>query len=480
VNASPLALVADPAFAALRDQVIERTGLGYYADKDLDLASRLAGRLARRGLRDCAAYLALVQGAQGGDELDELIKDLTVGETFFFRHPELFDALRNVVLPDLISRNRPHRRLRIWSAGCATGAEPYSLSILLRRDLADTVAGWDISIVATDINRAFLARAREGVFDDWALRATPEEVRRDCFCRAGRAWALEPRFQEGVCFQYHNLVTDPYPSLLHNLSALDLILCRNVMIYFSPDLMRRVVAGLRDSLVEGGWLLVGHAEPNVALFRAFRTVNAPGAVLYQKVVRGESSVSAALPSIPDASPPLRTPLTTDPASDLECGEASPLWLSLSGLGEKRSQTESGDASPHSKLLTLTEVRTLADAGAWEQALAACDALLGADPLDSRAHFYRGLVLEQTGRHTEAERSLRRALYLDRRFALAHYYLGLLLQKAGQLPRAARSFRNVLTLLARLDAKDVLAEADGLTAAALARLTRAHLIGLEEA
>src|SRR5205085_3181688 len=119
-------------------------------------------------------------------------------------------------------------------------------------------------------NREFLARAREGRFEEWAFRSTPAELRRDCFVRSGNTWLVAPRFREGVSFQYHNLVTHPFPSLLNNLFAFDLILCRNVTIYFSTDIVRRIVDHFHHCLVEGGWLLVGHAEPNTESFRAFR------------------------------------------------------------------------------------------------------------------------------------------------------------------------------------------------------------------
>src|SRR5438270_533851 len=151
MTAAPLSM--DPDYLRLKGHVIAATGLAYYADKDADLGARLARRLQARGRPDCGSYLDLLTGGSEGEaELDALIADLTIGETFFFRHREVFDALRDIVLPDLIERNRASRQLRIWSAGCSTGAEPYSVSILLRRDLAARLEGWDVTLVGTDIN----------------------------------------------------------------------------------------------------------------------------------------------------------------------------------------------------------------------------------------------------------------------------------------------------------------------------------------
>ena len=109
-------------------------------------------------------------------------------------------------------RNSAIRRLRIWCAGCADGAEPYSLSILVKHGLGLHLSGWEVSILGTDINRRGLVNAREGKFEDWSLRSTPEDVKRDCFLRQGKQWILAPHYKEGVSFQYHNLVDTPFPS----------------------------------------------------------------------------------------------------------------------------------------------------------------------------------------------------------------------------------------------------------------------------
>jgi chemotaxis protein methyltransferase CheR len=482
---SAAAVLADPAYRRLKDHVVAATGLAYYADKDADLAGRLAQRLDRVGLADCGRYLAVLEdGARGEAELDALITDLTIGETFFFRHREMFDALRTTVLPDLIARNEASRQLRIWSAGCATGAEPYSLAILLRRDLAARLAGWDVTIVGTDINRDFLARARAGQFEEWAFRATPDDVKRACFEAAGMAWRIRPEYQDGVAFQYHNLVTHPFPSLLNNLFAFDLILCRNVTIYFNLDIVRRLIGHFHQSLVAGGWLLVGHAEPNMELFREFRTVNPPGAVLYQK----SHAPSTGVPWLPLPS----TPLETYPG----VASAPQAWVPpvLPWLGESAPATPGHGAfdrmvpdvrpnappsapvpAPRSE---LEMVKALADRGEWEQAVRRCESLLTRDKLSPTTYFYQALVLEQMGRHAEAENALRRAIYLDRQFILAHYYLGLLLQKQANLPQAVRAFKNVRQLLVGTPPDLVFADGDGITAAELDQLTHMHLEVLE--
>jgi chemotaxis protein methyltransferase CheR len=437
-------LIADPDYVRLKEHLIRSTGLAYYEDKDDNLAARIGQRLATLDLPDCASYLDLLRDPnQGESELEAVAAELTIGETYFFRHTEQFDALRDIVLPDILERNRTTRRLRIWSAGCATGAEPYSVALLLRHDLAERIAGWDVTILGTDMNRCFLARAREGRFEEWAFRATPNHVWARCFEPEGRSWLIRPEYKEWVSFQYHNLATHPFPSLVNNLSAFDLILCRNVMIYFSAGAIQRRLEQFWECLVEGGWLLVGHAESNTEFFQAFRTINAPGTTLYQRA----------------APPPAAPPALPGPAIPIPATEWPPRQ-------PERPERPEADG--------LATVRVLADRGEWQEAVACCRGLLEMDGLNAAVHFYHALVLEQAGLPKEAEVSLRRALYLDRSFVLAHYHLGLFLQKGRNVPQARRSFENVIELLSRTADEGALAGPDGMTVADLRELTTMHL------
>jgi chemotaxis protein methyltransferase CheR len=441
-------LVADSGHAQLKDFVIESTGLTYYANRDGDLADRIHRRLSKLGLPDCASYLRMLLDKQaGGGEFDALVAELTIGETYFFRHQEQFDALRDTILPDLIERKKHVRRLRVWSAGCATGPETYSIAILLNRELAHLVDGWDVSVLGTDINREFLARANEGKYDDWAFRSCPDDLQRGCFSPAGSSWTIKPKYRECVSFQYHNLVKHTFPSLLHNLSAFDLILCRNVMIYFSADLIRKLLSQFEQCLVEGGWFLAGHAESNVEMFRSFRTVNTPGATLYQK---SSEESHAHVPSLPDWEAPIKV-------------------VGIAPEGEEQKQAPQ-PVSP----VALSDIRLLADQGEFQKALESVRAFLEQENLNPAAHFHHALVLEQMGLHIESERALRQAVYLDRNFVLAHYYLALCLQKKRDTRGATRSFQNVLSFLSQADTTQTFPHGDGITAGDLRELTEINL------
>jgi chemotaxis protein methyltransferase CheR len=351
-------LVADPLFPRLKAHLVESTGLTYYADKDIDLARRVRRRLSIVGAPDCASYLDILCDPLRGDfELDSLIEEVTIGETYFFRHREHFDALRDLVFPDLIARNRANRRLRIWCAGCADGPEPYSLAILLKRDMGLLLTGWDVTILGTDINRRCLARAREGKFEEWAFRSTPEELKLSCFRNEGRLWILAPEYKECVSFQYHNLVEHSFPSLVNNLCSFDLIVCRNVMIYFGVDLTQRVIRHFHDCLVPGAWLLVGPSEPNMTHFSSFGAVNAPGVTLYRKPRPSAAADGAGAFTSASLEPPAPVTYTDFSVPNRPTIENVPP--------------------------TLANVRRHDD-GAWESATRGCEQLLKTDNLNSRS------------------------------------------------------------------------------------------------
>lgn len=478
-NDCPIA--TDGFLKPLMDYVISATGLMYYSDRRREFASHVASRIEALQINGCLSYLQFLQnGLNGRAELDRLITLLTIGETHFFRHRELFQALERTVLPALIEKNKRHRRLRIWSAGCSIGAEAYSLSMLLRRHFAAFLSHWDVRIVGTDINRDFLARAAAGKFEDWALRAVSAEERDACFSHDGKRWTVKPRYQQGVSFEYHNLASPKFSPPIQDALGFDLILCRNVMIYFANDLVRQSIKNLHDCLAPDGWLVVGHAEHNVDWFRSFRTQMSDGAVLYQKqepllsdsgANAGPSLSGYGFPPASDLWPLKRSAETSaEMATPAPCSP-TPSPLPDSGVRDRQAECE--------KQNRLQEIRELADRGELEKALLRCEAFQRADAQDPSPHFYQALILQQVDDAAGAEQSLKRALYLDRNCLLAHYYLGLLLQKQGYATRATRSFQNVLKLLTGRSPHELIADADELTVADLERLSAANLDVLEQ-
>ena len=372
-----------------------------------------------------------------------LASHLTVGETYFFRDTESMRALAGTVLPELIasSRRRPVPRLRIWSAGCCTGEEAYSIAMLLDQALPD-LAEWNISITATDINPRFLRKAEAGIYGEWSFRGVPPGVKERYFTRStdGR-WVVAPRIRSMVSFRYLNLAEDGYPSPWTDTQALDLVLCRNVLMYFGAERIRKVVGNLRDALAAGGWLVVAPSEASQDVFAAFATVNLPGAIFYRK--RRDMPLHAPVGPAQPASVPVPDAFAPpSPAPAPAIARAHPVQLPL--LARER-----------------------ANEGRHREALALCDEWIVADKLNAGAHYLRASILAEQGDAAQARSCLSRAIYLESDFVLAHFALGNLARAAGRHAEAARHFTQTQELLARYGAGDVLPESDGLTAAGLA-------------
>jgi chemotaxis protein methyltransferase CheR len=479
VRPASAAPIHDPAFAALKAAVVARTGHHYYADKDDLLWERLRARLRAAAAPDAAAYLARL--GESEEEWAALEAEITIGETFFFRYAEQFAALRSTILPERIAARSPEKRLRLWSAACSTGPETYSLAILLHELLGERLPDWRLSLTGTDINRDVLAVARRAEYGAWALRSLPAEERARYFRRGARenTWVLRPEYRGLARFEPQNLLhlVDGTASLA--LTDYDVILCRNVLIYFHPDTVTAVVRALAARLRPGGWLLLGHAEPNPSFSEILDPVSLPGTAAYRRPPEERERPPAppaapepvATPARPARHVPVRTPRPQEPP--LAPPLARPLARPLAGPSTRPPAPAPAASASDTP---LAAVRRLADAGDLDASWQACRAALQADPTDATLRLYEGLLARARARPEEAERAFRGAIYLDKGFVMAHYHLGLTLIAAGRREAGCRALANALRLAAGLPAEAGLPEGDGLTPGDLAEAARPFLGG----
>ncbi|NYZ15936.1 protein-glutamate O-methyltransferase CheR [Azospirillum sp. RWY-5-1] len=464
-------LIADPAFPTLKALAIDLTGMAYYAEKDDALAAALGRRMAARGVARGDVYAAMLEGGGSAEEREALVVELTIGETYFFRYQAQWSALTELVLPDLFARNRPLRRLSLWSAGCSIGAEPYTAAILLRDRFAREAEGWDVRILGTDINRTSLATARAARYTPWAFRATPDAVRDRCFAADGHLWELRPEYRKGVVFEPHNLIRDPIPPDRERQP--DLILCRNVFIYFDAATNRRLAEAFHDALPEGGWLLVGHAEANAALFERFRSVMLPDSTIYQKSSDPDERPRRRTTVAPAPHPVPARPVPARPAPAHPTFPRRPLPHPAPPAAIPKPAAEPVTAAPDPG----ADIRAMIAHEAWQAATAACLRWLEAEPLDPLAYLHLGLLFEQRGNPARAVGAYRRALYLERGLLFAHYQLGCLLRPRDR--RAAlRHFHTLLGLSAVHAPDGTVAGIGGMTVADLRQATRTQIAALE--
>ena len=475
--------------SGLSDFVASRMGLHFPKERWRDLERGVAAAARDLDLPDaesCAHWLLSRTLTQS--QMEILASHLTVGETYFFREKKSFEILEQHILPELLrSRRGAEQRLRIWSAGCCTGEEPYSVAMLLDRLIPDPEA-WHVTLLATDINPRFLRKAAEAAYGAWSFRDTPGWVRERHFkSRSDGRFKLHPRLRNKVTFSYLNLADDVYPSLLNNTNAMDVILCRNVLMYFTEKRAQQVVRNLYRSLVDGGWLIVSPTEASNILFSSFAAVQFPGVVLYRKIAGAEPRAvvigyqGPVFAAEPDAST-LQAPVAPPQPDVAETGRSAlhsevqqePGLPGVPGVGEALPpEQDDGHA------LSAT-ARNCANQGKLGAASEWCEKAIAADKLNPAHYYLLATIQQEQGQADAAVQSLMRALYLDPGFVLAHFALANVRLSQGRRREAGRHFTNALALLRARPHDEGLPESDGLTAGRLAEIITSALSSLPRA
>ena len=447
-------------------------GLYFPKARRKDLERGLRSVTPEFGFEDPEACIRwLISSTLSKSQVEVLAGHLTVGETYFFRDKRTFAFLEEKGLPELIElRRTTGKYLRIWSAGCCTGEEPYSLAILLHKILGDA-KDWNITILATDINPVFLKKASAGIYGKWSFRDTPEWVRERYFTKTDKnQFELLPKIRKRVSFAYHNLAENAYPSPLTNTNVLDLILCRNVLMYLTPDHQTQVIGKLRQCLVQGGWLITGPSESNDALSSEFGSVNFQGAPFYRKgLMIGDGRL--AIEKQPTFSPTERR-FTNDQQPDVSSSQ--------SAINNHQSSIQETPSPPdfHSSIdnqqSSIHLARSAANQGSLSEALGHCEKAIAADRFNPGHYYLRASILQEQGRLYEAVTDLRKALYLDQDFIPALILLGNLIRQQGNRRGSSRHFRNALRLLDRRPPEEVITGAEGLTAGRLLEMIRSTM------
>lgn len=458
------------------DLLLKRYGLRFAESRFTELEHGIRQAFAASTCANIDEFYDLVETPQAGSvEMDLLVNSVTVSETHFFRDEAQIDAIYSHVLPQIIKRKQVLRTLRIWSAGCASGEEPYSLAMLLRELLPD-VDQWSITILATDINTASLERARQAVYGSWAFREERAKALRPRYFDSvpNNRFALIPEVRRMVTFNKLNLVEPCYPAYESNTMMMDLIICRNVTIYFNEMITRWVVDRFHDALVDGGWLVVGHSEPSVDIYRRFRVRNFPNTVLYQRSTNTailRSNGTRRLPPLPVAIP---QPPKTDtihhlvekrppfvqvpdhegviPTIPENVKQASPLEHARELLDYGRSEDarsillalakyQPGNATTYSLL-----GQACANLGNWQEAEQWCQQAIEHNKLNLDSYYTLALVLQHQGKIDQAVENMKKVVYIDHNYILGHYGLANLYYESNQLRQAQKALENAFRLL----------------------------------
>lgn len=421
--------------ARFRALILERSGIALPLRRLADLERQLRRLQTDTGLTAAALYEEV---SAGGALWDQLIMRVTIGETYFFRNSTHFQAFREFIFPSLFHERDRRGPVRIWSAGCATGEEPYSLAIAWLQ-LGLPMGPDALELIASDINADFLERARYGSYGAWSFRDTPEAIRAAFFAPVGeQRWQVAPAIRAKVAFQHHNLLDSALPAGLAPGGA-DLIICRNVMIYFDQGPRYQLVDQLYRALRPGGWLVVGQAEPDPALYGAFIAHHMGATVLYQRPLQALQRPARQLPV---RLQPLPWPL-------------SPAQTSV--LGADHAQ----------------QVRTLLAQGLWSEAEALARTLVAADPNDAEALALLGEALECRGDLAAAQDAYQRSLELNGASLTATLGLAQVWRRIGRFQLARSYYAAALDILKSM-APDAPSAPGSVTASSLISLIEHQL------
>lgn len=401
-------------------------------------------------------------------EWRELILQLTVTESYFFRDQGQFSLLKNQILPELIERKRrlhlangQKPALRLWSAGCSTGEEAYSLAILLKELLFDYQA-WDICIVGTDINQSALAIAQQGIYSDWSFRTIDPAIKNRYFRPHRKDWQIDANIRQMVTFQPGNLM-QPYPDRLLGIYDLDLIVCRNVFIYFDSSAIAQIIQKFYHSLVPGGFLLTGHTELYGQKIEPFQVHSCPQSVIYRK--ENEDPDPRLFQKVGDLNP------TSSPCSNLE---EKPTLLSERSAEQIKAATQQAlweqaqrsltqgvytDAIQTAKqLINLNPkhfqsycliAEAYANLGQYSHTIQACQQALQIEPLVIEPYYFLAQIAEEQGDINQAKLLLKRIIYLVPNSIFAYLKLGFIYESEGNINQAHKTWRSLLEILHNL-------------------------------
>jgi chemotaxis protein methyltransferase CheR len=439
-----------------------------------------------------------------------LAKDLTVGETYFFRHDATFQALEKFILPEIIAKKaESDKKIRIWSAACCSGEEAFSVAMLLKK-MISSIQDWTIEIIGTDINLDFLEKARTGLYKEWSFRNTSPSLKNQFFKPVENGQFLLNRdIRQMVKFDYLNLVEESYPSVITDIHDVDLILCSNVLIYFTPEIIKQVIDRHVKTLREEGWLVVSTVEVPFIEHVSFTPKKIGEVYFFQKNTlshrkKSEPSIkkriletkpkekshgaaaSLALrrhresDSIKKQSPrvELKGTVPVEKKDIIEVkGIGADLYISreYSQVTAKLESVlepfiENKDKLKEMSTEIILLIKSYANQGNLIKAKEWSERSLRVNSLDPMLPYYYGMLLQETDCIEDALRAYKNAIFLDPMFIMCHFSLGGLLLLKDQNKDAKKHFRNVLELLKNIPPEDILPGSDDLTSERLKIIT----------
>ena len=431
---------SDVEFALVKDYLVSEAGLVFDESRRAGLAAVLSDRVSSVGVADVAAYVGLLRTEAASDERQRLLDLVTVQETHFYRNPPQMEALRRHLLPELLrtsaGRDRP---LTVWSAGCSTGEEPYTLAMMLLELSPMLGARSTARILGTDVSAEALRAAARATYTTRSLGAIPPTVAsRWLEARPGSTYEVKDSVRRLVELRLHNLVTQNAP---FGIGEVDLVVCRNVTIYFDRATTARLIESFHEVLAPGGYLVLGHSETLWQLTDSFALMQLGDAFVYRRAERPESPSpgSPGRPRHPGTGAPRSLGVPTRPAAQRDRPPGAPASAAPGKRSPLPSPRSSAPVETSVEELLAEAFSALAE-GAYDRAAQAAAAATAVNSLLAPAYLVLGEAHGALGEDSKAVTALRKAVYLEPQHAHAHFLLAVSLARLGQRAPAAAAYR----------------------------------------
>jgi chemotaxis protein methyltransferase CheR len=485
--------LTDIEFSKVCKVIASNLGLNFSIDRRDTVSKNLAEAAVELGFHNMKEFIHwFLSATLKKDQIEILASYLTISETYFWREQQVFDALTQKILPDLItSKKDKEKSLNIWCAGCSTGEEAYSLAIALCR-IIPKIKEWKIKILATDINIKALTKASEGIYGSWSFRNSPSWLKEYYFKRLNsKEYVVIPEIKEMVTFSSFNLALGNYYTTICENNKMDIIFCRNVLMYFTGEWAARVSENLFDSISEDGWLVVSSCELSSDLFPKLSPVNFPGSVLYRK---GKEELMTSdiqsyqnhnkllfnnlqsIAQVPDVSDQLLSVNNTlNPLNPADHNILGSSTLIIPSLEENAKPLLSLEEREDNLIKSKSSILLLADEGHLDEALLICNNAIANNKLAPGLYYLRATILQEQNNIIDAINSLKQAIYIDPNYIMGHFTLGNIFKRKGIVKKAKLYFNNSLELLNILSDDDLPAESEGLSVKNIRDLILSHML-----
>lgn len=453
-------ILSEEDFALFQKLLLKESGLHFEKDKINILSGYIWERMQEKGISSFSEYYEYLKySIYAKGELNELFDLITIGETYFFRNYPHFNALLEHILPEILVRKKDlfYKSLRVWSAGCSKGAEPYTIAMIIKEVVPD-LQSWNVSILGTDLNRNFLLQAEKGIYSKRDVKGVPEEFFSKYFRKEGSVYLLSEEIKKMVKFLRHNMVVDAFVN--EGMQNLDIIFCRNVTIYFDTETTKNLISKFYDCLNDEGYLFLGHAETLWGISDKFVTVEFPDTFIYKKTKKAVKMRETARPhiSIPEIKfealtvpqPSQSQIFSKEKVKEVETSKREIEFPSLEEVFPSVPSVKPQETSlPESEEVVrevddiYKEALSFFHKKDFQKSIELLDKVINKDKNYIKAYLVKADILAYEEKYKEAIEQLEKIITFDNLYVEAYYLLGVLFSKIEDYESAKKQFKKAL-------------------------------------